>query len=448
MKLREHGWAVAGLVLVVLVTFHSVLLPPRAVVANDSPLASIARTQRWYEEGRRILWLNDGYLGRKGGRISLGLMYPLQRLVKTEYYNTALFASTTLLAGIGMYGLCVTLGLSALAGFAGASALMLSGDFITCVYSGHGGKFVMWALLLWSMWLLTYGVTRRNVVALVWSGVCGGIGVSGQLDVGFIVALFMLAWLVFLIWHTRDRRQWAKLGAGLGLAAGAGAVYAVLTIVSLLGLAAQGTSGISEEQRGPAEQWNWATQWSLPKAETLTLLAPGFYGWGHVPDSPYWGRIGQDARWPTEHVGFARFSINTQGLGVVVIALAVLAVCAALAARGEEGKHGKEKRAEQEAESNVPMRSVVLFWAVAAVVALVFAWGRYFDTAPNGARGLGAYRLFYMLPKMEAMRNPLKFLYPLMLGVAVLAAYGMETVRTLMVAGQHQQARKSATHKK
>lgn len=428
MKITPHLWALAGITFVVLLTFHSVLLPPKAVVANDSPLGNIARGQRWWQEGRRVLWLHDGYLGRSGGRLALGIVYPLQRLVKTEYYNTVLFAGTTLLVGVGMYMLCVTLGLSAPAGFVGSVALMLSGDFITCVYSGHGGKFIMWALLLWSAWLLTYGVTRRSVLALIWSGICGGIGVSGQLDVGFIVALFLLAWLVFLVWQTREKKQWGKLSAGLVLAMGAGAVYAVMMIVSLAGLAAQGTSGISEDKRGPVEQWNWATQWSLPKEETLTLLVPGFFGWGHVADAPYWGRIGQDARWPSEHVGFPRFSINTQGLGVVVVALAVLAVCGALGTREEEQSMGV-----------LPSRAVIIFWAVAVVLALLFAWGRYFDTAPNSARGIGAYRLFYMLPKMDAMRNPLKFLYPLMLGVAVLAAYGMETLQRLVTApgGQH-----------
>ncbi len=437
MKLSHHGWALAGLVLVVLVTFQSVLLPPRAVIANDSPLGSIARGQRWWQEGRRALWLNDGYLGRNGGRLSLGIVTPVQRLVPAAYYNTVIFAGTTLVVGIGMYLLCVTLGLGALASFAGASALMLSGDFITCVFSGHGGKFVMWACLLLCLWLLTYGVTRRNVLALAWSGICGGIGVSGQLDVGFIVALFFLGWLLFLVWQTRLKRQWAKLAGGLILALGAGMIYAVMTIVSLAGLAAQGTSGISDDDRSPAEQWNWATQWSLPKAETLSLLAPGFFGWGHLPDSPYWGRIGQDARWPAEHVGFPRFSINTQGLGVAVIALALLAVCAACVQRTNE------------TGGTMPTaRGVMMFWSIAALVALVFAWGRYFDTAPNSASGIGAYRLFYALPKMDAMRNPLKFLYPLMLAVALLAAYGMDALSTLIAAAHSHAAPHSAKRKK
>ncbi|MCX7847972.1 MAG: hypothetical protein N2595_08095 [bacterium] len=422
VKVRRHLWALVGIAGVVVIVFHSVLLPPKAVVANDSPLASIARAQRWWREGRRVVWLNDGYLGRSGGRLALSIQYPLQRLVKTEYYNTVLFAGATLMVGIGMYGWCVTLGLGVLASFVGACALMLSGDFITCVFSGHGGKFLMWGFLLWSLWLLTYGVRERSVLALVWSGICGGIGVSNQLDVGFIVGLFYVAWLAFLVWRTRGEGRGKKLVTGLGMAAAAGSVYAILTVVWLLGLATQGERAIAAEQRGPVEQWNWATQWSLPKAETLTLLVPGFYGWGHLPDAPYWGRIGQDARWVTEHVGFARFSINTQGLGVVVIALAVLGICRGLTGDvSEEGRKGLSGRA------------VIQFWAIAALVGLLFAWGRYFDTAPNSARGLGAYRLFYALPGMSAMRNPLKFLYPVMLGVAVLAGYGMETLQEIIM---------------
>lgn len=437
MRLREHVWAIVGLAVVVVITYHSVLLPLRAVLASDSPLGSIARAQEWWREGRRVVWLNDGYLGRSGGRLALHAQYPLQRWVKTEHYNTVLFASATLMAGVGMYLTCAALGLGVLASFVGGCALMLSGDFITCVYSGHAGKFVMWGFLLWSLWLLTHGITRRSALALVWSGICGGIGVSNQLDVGLIVSLFYAGWVVFLLWRTREQGKWERVVAGLGLGVVAGAVYAVLTIVSLMGLATQGERGLSGDRRDDVEHWNWATQWSLPKEETLTLLVPGFFGWGHVPDSPYWGRIGQDARWPRERVGFPRFSINTQGLGVIVVALAVVGLC---------GAFGRPSASEE--GGGLTPRAVVIFWAVATVISLMFAWGRYFDTAPNSPHGLGAYRLFYMLPMMNAMRNPLKFMYPLMLGVAILAAYGTETLWQVVQAGERQESVQEGRRKK
>ena len=415
MKLSAHLYPILGLAIVTAITFHAVLLSPHPVIANDSPTANIMIGQRWASEGRTVLWLTDGYLGRNGGVVTYGITTPLQRWLPARYYNTVLFSLLTFLVGLGGYLFCLALGLCPLAAFTGACALMLSGDFITSVFSGHGGKFVMWVFLLFAVWLLTVGISKRGLLALFWCGVCGGIGVSGQLDIGMILMLFIAAWAVFLIWQTRAQGRWVRLSAGLAAAVVAGCLYSATTIVSLLGLANQASTSVSQETRVPEEQWNWATQWSLPKIETLTLIAPGFFGFGHLPDSPYWGSIGQDANWPERHMGFPRFSISTQGMGVVVIALAVCALALGLATHGAH-------------------RPVIIFWAVAGLIALLCAYGRYLDVAPYGAHGFGPYRLFYWLPKMDAMRNPLKFLYPLMLALAVLAACGMQCLREAVAA--------------
>ena len=48
------------------------------------------------------------------------------------------------------------------------------------------------------------------------------------------------------------------------------------------------------------KQWNFATQWSLSKAETLRVLIPGLFG--YRMDTPeggnYWGKVGQDMAVP------------------------------------------------------------------------------------------------------------------------------------------------------
>ena len=90
-------------------------------------------------------------------------------------------------------------------------------------------------------------------------------------------------------------------------------------------------------------------------------------------------------------------------MGVVVIALGILGLCAY-------------------AFKDNKYRGVVIFWGTSAFIALMFAWGRYFV----------AYRLFYMLPNMDTMRNPIKFLYPFMLGLAVCSSYGFNYIQGLL----------------
>jgi hypothetical protein len=420
--MRTHLLAIGGLLLITVITFHKVLLPPQPIMALDSPLATVARGRANVMEGLEVVYNPVGYLGMGGHEVTYTTRTPLHKFVPLELYNTVLFTLYAFLAGVAGYLLCLALRLSPFAGFVGGSAVMLSGHFITTTFSGHAGTFVMWPMLLLAWALLTVGVERRSILAFFWSGVCAGIGISGQFDVGVIIALCMFAWLVFLIVHTRAQGRWAVLAIGLVLAAAAGFVFMLPQLYYVIGLAgaAEGAGGVAADTRTALEKWSWATQWSLPKMETLSLLVPGFFGYG-TPASQYWGAIGQDTRWLTEHVGFPRFSQSTQGVGVAVVALAVMAACCV---------------------RDTSRRLRVKFWLVVALVALVFAWGRYFDLRPSSGTGFGPYRLFYWLPKMDSMRNPIKFMYPLMIAVAVLAAYGVDYALSA-VAGSHGHAHKS-----
>ena len=425
---HPHLLAILCLACVVVATYYAVLLPPRTIIAQDSPTASVALGRQRILEGKKIVWNTDGYLGRGGGVVTLSPYTPLNVLLPPQYFNSILFPLGVFLVGVGMYLFCISIGLTSVPAFTGACALMLSSDFITSTFSGHGGKFVMWAFLLFTLWLLTIAIQKRSLLAFLWCGICGGIGVGAALDTGFIVSVCLAAWAVLLVWQTRGDARWGRLAAGFAVAAVAAFIYSSSMVVSLLGLANQGQGSIAQEQRSAEEQWNWATQWSLPKAETLTLIMPGFFGFADALGSPYWGKIGRDARWPAQ--GYARFSMSTQGIGVVTVALALLAIFVG-------------------AMPGAPRRPLVIFWAVTAVAALMFAYGRYLDLSPTGASGFGPYRVFYWLPKMSSMRNPLKFLFPFALAVATLAAIGMGCLQSAMVAeSPHANAKQPHKRKK
>jgi len=415
-KYKNHLIAIAGLALIVIVVFYNVLLPPKPLLAQDSSLVSEVISRQRNASGKDIYWNTTGYLGNGGGRLAgkLGkaridfIMW--RKLFPVKFRNTFDFPFAVFLVGLGFYLFCVSLELKPLAAFTGAASIMLSGDFISATYSGHTGKFFMWAYLCFAIWLLTSGIRKRNILLLLWAGICGGIGVSSQLDIGFIIVLFFFAWTLFLIWQTRNQKRWVKLSAGLAIACAAGLIYSASTVYTLMGLArsAEGKTSQAKDTRTEAEKWNWATQWSLPKAETLTFVMPGFFGFG-LPDSPYWGKIGQDARWPKQHIGFPRFSMSTQNMGIIVFALAILALATA-------------------AKMDSYSKKTIYFWGIAIIVALLFAYGRYFDIGGVSESGFGPYRLFYSLPKMESMRNPLKFLFPFMMGISLLASYGMQYI--------------------
>ena len=69
-------------------------------------------------------------------------------------------------------------------------------------------------------------------------------------------------------------------------------------------------------------------------------------------------------------------------------------------------------------------KGLAIFWTIVFLIGLLLSYGRYCDVSPGSASGFGPYRIFYHLPMMSDMRNPIKFLYPVMLALSALSALG------------------------
>src|SRR5262249_245033 len=89
--------------------------------------------------------------------------------------------------------------------------------------------------------------------------------------------------------------------------------------------------------RTESDRWDWATQWSLPKREVLSLIVPGLFG--YRADTPngaeYWGSIGRDPAWDRYAAagekgpkpdGFTRYSGGGFYTGALVVMIALWAV--------------------------------------------------------------------------------------------------------------------------
>src|SRR5262249_45229586 len=139
------------------------------------------------------------------------------------------------------------------------------------------------------------------------------------------------------------------------------------------GIGIKGVAGAQQDTRTKQEQWDWATQWSFPKRETLALVIPGLYGFRM--DSPeganYWGVGGRDPRWwryfengkqgpPPQ--GFMRQAGGGCYMGVTAALLALWAVAQSF----------RKKSAFTPVE-----QKLVRFWVGAMVVTLLLAYGRF-----------------------------------------------------------------------
>ena len=154
--------------------------------------------------------------------------------------------------------------------------------------------------------------------------------------------------------------------------------------------------------------YTWATQWSLPSDELPKLLVPSYCGYDSWHASaPYWGRMGRSEGWEASKQGFRNFTQTNEYLGASVLLLALIGLtggCLRLARKKRQKEGGRSDD--------------VAFWSVLGLISLIMALGKY---------GF-LYRLFYELPMMSSIRNPVKFMHLVSLAVSVLCAHGVEDI--------------------
>jgi hypothetical protein len=81
------------------------------------------------------------------------------------------------------------------------------------------------------------------------------------------------------------------------------AIIAFHTMQDLVETQVEGVAAMGQDAQTKQSRWNAATQWSLPKMETLQVFVPGLFGYrlsGNITkqdhSGAYWGLIGQDPR--------------------------------------------------------------------------------------------------------------------------------------------------------
>ncbi len=274
----------------------------------------------------------------------------------------------------------------------GGFSIALSGYTFTLFNAGHRGYFHMFALACFAFGLLQRCFIRRQPFHFAMLGAVIGWGIGVQPDI-LLLLLFPLAayalWLTFR--ETAPLRTMTRVWPLFLLSL----LVLLLVSWSSVGKALNASVTMREEQiarsggETPEARWRFATNWSLPKADALEFIVPGVYGNETQGEKPYWGKLGEvEGQWPN-------YRQHTVYLGVLTCFFA----CVALS-------FWKKRPA---CAADTP------FWACVALVALALAFGRYTP----------AYRLFYLLPKMDLIRAPVKFLHITEWAIAMLAAIGL-----------------------
>ena len=201
---------------------------------------------------------------------------------------------------------------------------------------------------------------------------------------------------------------------------------ALQTVFALVGTQIQGIAGTAQDVKKKAEHWDFVTQWSEPKIETVGLLMPGLFG--YKMDTPqnmmpafqeayrggvYWGGMGRDpaidrffdsggAGSPPS--GTMRFTGGGNYCGILVALIAAWTIA--------------QSFRRQNSPFNGVQKKFIWFWTAVLFGSLLLAWGRF---APF-------YAMPYQLPYFSTIRNPAKFLAFLCWAMVILFAYGVHAL--------------------
>jgi hypothetical protein len=418
------------LVVILAALFSKSFLPDYVLFSNDGPLGQ--NNAKWLQLPAAYTgcWddLND--IGNNAGAWPPDWTALSFWMLGTVGYAKFFVPITLFVLGFSAWCFFRQLNFSPAAAALGGLAAALNSAFFATACWGVAGQLIAFSMdflalaLVVSISPATPPLTRWMRLAL--AGLAVGVNVMEAFDIGAIFSLFVAAFVLFKALTDESGPGWLKWGRGVGqiavIAIFAGFI-ATQSIVVLVGSQITGIAGTGQDTETKAQHWDPATQWSVPKIETLGLFIPGLFG--YRMDTPknmmdfsqdaykggnYWGGVGRDpaidrflasGKEGSPPPGFMRFSGHDNYAGVLVMLVALWAVAQSLR---------RQNPAFAETQ-----RRFIWFWSVILIVSLLLAFGRF---APF-------YKWLYMLPYVSTMRNPCKFIAVFSWALVILFAYGI-----------------------
>lgn len=415
---KTHILPVIALLAVILGwLFWQSFLPGMVHFSNDGPLG--VQKTGWLRLPHAMIsaWDDLNSIGFISG-VPLTITTLIKWVLGPVGYAKFLAPITLWIVGVCAWVFFRQLSLTPLASMLGAVAVALNASIFSTACWGVASQ-----VIAFSMDFLALALVVSNSPATPWrlrwariilAGLAVGMNIMEAADIGAILSLFVAAFILFKSLQ-EEGTAWEKIGRGVShvavVAVFAGFI-AAHSIAGLVGTQIKGIVGTGQDTETKAQHWDWATQWSLPKRETLGFFVPGLFG--YRMDTPqggnYWGAMGRDPAWDRYFnsdkqgpppVGFMRFTGGGNYVGVLVCVVAIWTMVQALR--------------RNESVFSEMTRRWLWFWMVVLTVSLLLAFGRH---APF-------YRLLYMLPYFSTIRNPCKFLTIFNFAIAALFAYGI-----------------------
>ncbi len=366
--------------------------------------------QTW---GAPPLWAREVFCGNPLLPFVWGSLYPFNWIflfVPAQIGFNLFLPLHNLLAALFAYALMRSLRIRPAPAVVGALAYQFTGRLVTLMQQPRllAPTVYLPALALAAIWILRTGRWRwvlfgAAMLALQFLVVNPQITVYSGMIVG--------AWVIYgLVRLGREERSWRPvLDRTLKLAAG-GALFLGLVAPQLAETAAYSRFS----SRGAGKDWEFATSFSWPPEEIMSLFLKSPYGeWLNQKD--FFAKP-----WKKDLYVYGRygFTSHAEYLGVVTLFLASIGFLSGL--RGGGGRRGPP----------------VVFLLALAVGCYLFALGRYGPLFPV---------FFHLLPPLSRFRVPVRMLIGTELATAILAGAGADALWEALRRGERMPARLQRT---
>lgn len=401
---------------VLVILFYGVFLPDQTLASNDGPLGRLMSACHRLPGRFLGCWADLNNVGFDAGAAAPGISFGLQWLLGPVWFSKFYAIISLLILGAGAWCFFRQSRLAPLACILGGLAMILNSSFFSVACWGVCAHDIAAGMFFFALAALVDTASPYRWLLVILAGFAVGMDVTEGADVGAIFSV-LVAFFVLYQSFTAQGSRLKNITAGAGrliLVVVCAGLLAAQAIYGLVSTSIAGVAGAQQDAQTKANRWDWATQWSLPKTETLGLVVPGLFGyrldtpnggeyWGITGRTPAWAKYlagDQQGRPPSS--GFARYTGGGNYLGVLVALIALWTAAQSL--RPKNSIFG------------LAQKKWLWFWLTIAVVSLLLSWGRF---APF-------YRLVYALPYFSTIRNPTKFLYVLGFAVSILFAYGID----------------------
>ena len=415
---RQFGWLALCLVVLLGVLFWDGIRPDHVVFSNDGPLGAMSARCGDLPAGFFGFWQDMNWLGGAGPSAAPDVSQTLSLVCGKLIFSKIYAPFALLFLGLSAWLCFRQWKFSPLACLLGGIAASLNSDFLSTACWGVASQPLSFGLDFLALAALADQTSPRRWLRVMLAGFAVGMGVMEAFDIGAIFSIVVAGFVVFQALAGGDGTGPQRLTQGvmrLVVVALFAAFIAASAVSTLVSTQIKGVAGMGQDAESKAQRWDEATQWSLPKGETLSMVVPGLFGFRmDTPDGGnYWGRGGRHGSWdryfasgkkeprPDGRVYFLRYGGGGLYAGVIVALIALWTICQSLR------KVGSVFSATE--------RKLIWFWSGVGLVCALVGFGRF---APF-------YQLFYALPFASTMRNPGKFFHVVEWVLVILFAYGV-----------------------